>query len=88
MPRSIPPIVRREIPHNLPVPIANIVGQVARMRGLTVTAVLGPSRCRKISAARREAVRRIRAHGYSLPQIGRWLRLHHTSVLYHLREQS
>ena len=88
MPRSVPPIVRRQIPHNLPLPIANILWEVAKMRGLTIAALLGGGRRRDISAARREAVLRICAHGHSLPQIGRWLRLHHTSVLYHLREQS
>ena len=77
---------RYEIPHNMPRPIANIVSHVAQVRGLTVAAVLGGSRRSDISAARREAVRRIRARGHSLPQIGRWLRLHHTSVLYHLRK--
>lgn len=38
-----------------------------------------------VARARADVMRRLRADGFSLPQIGRWMHRDHTTVLYHVR---
>ena len=39
----------------------------------------------RVTRARADVMRRLRADGFSLPQIGRWLHRDHTTVLHHIR---
>lgn len=77
---------RYRIPHNLPEPVRNLMLYYVNTYRTTLDEVLRGGRATAWARpARRKIIGRLRAQGYSLPQIGRWLRLHHTSVLYQLR---
>ena len=78
------PPTRYHIPTNLPPPVASLVRHYANAHGTTVEAILRGCRTRRVGFARRCVIERLRAQGHTLQQIGRWLRLHHTAVMYHL----
>lgn len=59
------------------------VGYVARQHGLDPEDLARPARGR-IMAAKREAIAEADRLGYSSVEIGRFLGLHHTTVLHHL----
>ena len=71
---------------SLPPRIAGIIAQVAVEHGVSVKDILGPSRVRKITRARQEAMRTVRSLERddgtvpSLPQIGRWFGRDHSTV--------
>lgn len=54
--------------------------------GYTYQELTGPVRSKMIVSARREFARVARERGYSLPEIGRALRRHHTTILSLLRK--
>lgn len=60
------------------------VTEAAQRHGVTADAVLGRDRKRRVAHARFEVMRRLRADGWSLTQIGRALGRHHTTVLHGL----
>jgi len=58
------------------------------IHGLTAEQVLGRSRDQVASAARQTVMRRLRADGFSLAQIGRMVGRHHTTVLHATRKHA
>lgn len=66
-------------------PLKEIVGRVAKAHAVTVADLKGPSRDERIVHVRRLAMREARKQRYSLPEIGRALNRHHTTVLAGLR---
>lgn len=52
--------------------------------GVTPEQILSRSRKRHVTYARRRVAVRLRNDGFSYPQIGRWLGLNHTSVIYYM----
>lgn len=86
--RRIAQLERQLIDVNCRRPSAQIIIEVARKHGCTVGALVGRSRCKAITAARYEAMTRVREElGYSLPHIGEIFdNRDHTSVLYGIRK--
>ena len=74
-------------PRCWPKPILKIVRLVAMEFGVTIREMRSQARDKPISLARGEALRRIKAANpeFSLPHLGRFFRLHHTTVMYHLK---
>lgn len=70
---------------NVPPGIAIQIDLAARGYGVTVEAIMTGSRVGDTSRARAYLCHQLRAQKYTLPQIGRFLGMHHTSVLYVLR---
>lgn len=69
-----------------------IAWEVAYSRGLTLEELLAKSRCQHLAHTRHEAMYLMRAvrwpdgsHRYSLPQIGRFFRMDHSSVVHGVR---
>ena len=65
-----------------------IANRVAADRGMEISEILNRSRHRDVSEARQEAMRQQHEAGFSLPQIGRFWGLHHTTVLHGVRVAS
>lgn len=66
--------------------MAEIVAQVAIAHGVFVGEVRGPSRDRRLVAARHEAMVQVYQTGkFSMPQVGSFFNRHHTSVLHAIR---
>jgi chromosomal replication initiation ATPase DnaA len=64
---------------------AKVISEACAAEGVWPASVVRGCRARRVVAARRRAIRKLRDLGYSLPKIGRMLGgLHHTSVAYHL----
>lgn len=61
-----------------------IIAEVAARRGVDPRDILRACRKPKVFRARIEVAERLRARGYSSPQIGRCLNKDHTTVLYYL----
>lgn len=61
--------------------VRQYVSEAAREHGTTSAAVFGRDRPPATIGARHAAMRRLRADGFALTQIGRWFGRHHTSVL-------
>jgi chromosomal replication initiation ATPase DnaA len=68
----------------LPPKIYNLLCEVARQHDLSLTDLLTHSNAAILVNARAEAMQRLKDAGFSLAQIGRWLGLHHSTVIYHL----
>lgn len=65
--------------------VTEILQRHALAHRIAFDQLLGPSREAPFVAARRDAMLELRARGYSLPQIGRWIGgMHHTTVMYHV----
>lgn len=65
-------------------PPADVLVSVCSAYGVTLDALLGPSRSRWIGKARIAAAAELRAMGMSFPDIGAVLGRHHTTVMYML----
>lgn len=61
--------------------------EAAQRFDATAEDILGPSRRRGPFLGRRAVILRLRADGFSFPQIGRWLGRHHTTILSAMRER-
>lgn len=59
---------------------------IARVFGYSITELRGSCRDRRLTQVRWIAAATLRDRNLSLPQIGRVLNRHHTSILYGLRE--
>lgn len=69
-----------------PPKVRRIIQDAADRAGVRFEGILGGGTHRKhVTAQRRLAICELRAQGHSLMTIGRWMRMHHTSVLYHLQ---
>ena len=68
-----------------PTKVRQVIAAAAGGSELRVADILGPSRERNIVRARRRAVRDLLDLNYSSAQVGRYLGINHTSVLYHGR---
>lgn len=62
-----------------------IVIQVAAEHGIDVATLVRRNNGPMAVRIRKEAMKRARTAGYSLPEIGSSLQRHHTTVLHHLR---
>jgi len=62
-----------------------IVETVARETGVPFDDIVGDGRDLRAVVARRVCYRRMRDQGVSLPEIGRLMQRHHTTVLHSLR---
>lgn len=78
--------------YRLPPFVAAIIRCAAKVTGTTPRTILSPKRThvnkqKEVSLARRLIIRELAQHPkqFSTPTIGRWLNIHHTSVLYHLK---
>ena len=60
-----------------------IIAAIAAEFGVTVPEIR--SRRRSVISAKREATRRLRLSGFSLPEIGKAMNCHHTTALWRLR---
>ncbi|HLG97206.1 MAG TPA: helix-turn-helix domain-containing protein [Bryobacteraceae bacterium] len=72
--------------HRMPERIREIVVRAASEYGVSIRMVLSGMHERPIVLARRLAIHRIRKLAVSTPQIGRWLGMHHSSIVYHLQK--
>lgn len=61
---------------------ARILEAVARVTGIPAGKITGKSRKRPVADARKIAAWQMLQAGHSLPQVGRALHMHHTSVMY------
>jgi len=60
--------------------------EVAFWHGVSPRDILATNRgTPAVCGARADVMRRLRSRGYSLPQIGRWMRRDHSTVLHHVR---
>lgn len=66
--------------------VCTVIARAAAAHGTTAEMILTGHQERSVTAARWRAIGELRAAGYSLPTIGRWMRLHHTSVLNALQQ--
>jgi chromosomal replication initiation ATPase DnaA len=62
--------------------------EIGAQHGVPASEILGRSRFRQIVRARADVMRRLRADGFSLLQIGMWMKRDHTTVLHHIRANS
>jgi chromosomal replication initiation ATPase DnaA len=71
----------------LPGLVLTLLRQAARQHSTTVADILDGVQLRNVTRARWQVIRELRAdpRHFSSPQIGRWLGLHHTSVLHALK---
>lgn len=58
--------------------------EAAERHGVTADAILGRNCKRRVAHARFEVMRHLRADGFTVGQIGRWLNRHHSTVLHGL----
>jgi hypothetical protein len=72
--------------------VSAILRRVAVQHGTTAESIVGIQRHhvshqKNISAARRQVIRELAAdpRRFSTPTIGRWLKINHASVIYHLK---
>jgi hypothetical protein len=65
-----------------PPSVLELIFQVAKKHDVPGYLITQPCRFTEVSAARGEIAYRLREKGLSFPLIGRYLRLHHTSVIY------
>jgi len=56
--------------------------RVCDKSGLTAERILGPSRDRETVRAKRLLAVDLRGMGYSYPEIGRFMRKHHTTIIH------
>jgi len=63
-----------------------ILPRAAKATGYTVADLTGPCRARPLAWTRFAIMAEMRAHGYSLPRIGRILHRDHSTVLNGLRQ--
>jgi len=68
-----------------PKAVCEAVQIAARTHNLAPERILARSHERQPVAARRDVATHLRGRGYSLPQIGRALGLHHSTVLHYLQ---
>ena len=69
---------------NLPAGVRQIIAGVCQARDVGIAELWEGSRFRAVVEARREVAALLREYGLSLPQIGRYLHVHHTSIHYAL----
>ena len=65
----------------LPPKVRRVCDIAAADFGVTIQAILSGTKVGETSKARRQTIQTLKRQGYSTPQIGRWLGLHHTSIL-------
>jgi hypothetical protein len=68
----------------LPPRVRGTMQRVATAHGVTIRQMQSPARPRQISQARGAAGRALHRLGFSLPEIGRFLHVHHTTVAYYI----
>ncbi len=73
---------------NLPPRVRTVLNISASDHGTTTAAILGGSRLKHISAARRQAIHTLRRMGFSFPEIGRFLGVHHTTCIYAVKHHA
>src|ERR1700730_13025535 len=76
-------LARRHLPLSQ---VTEIIDRAAAHRGLNVADVIYGGNLRDCVLARREAIKRLHDAGMGISDIGRHLKLHHTSVFYHLEK--
>jgi len=67
-------------------PVRSIVEQVASAHHVPVVDLMGRSKSRSVARARQEAMVRVRALGYSFPEVGRIFGRDHTTVVHACRQ--
>lgn len=65
-----------------------VVEIVAYENGIAPEALLMRRQWPDLVALRVEVMRQLRAEGFSLPEIGRVFKMHHCTVLHHLRKEN
>lgn len=70
----------------LPPRVRAAIGAAADDEHLTVTQVLAGGNSWNLVRARKQAAKNLRAMGYSLDQIGCYLRRNHSTISYHLKD--
>lgn len=79
--------VRRASPvRDLTPPVRAAIEQVAATHGVHTADLMGRSKSRSVARARQEAMVRVRALGYSLPEVGRIFGRDHTTVVHACRQ--
>lgn len=68
--------------------LACLIRIVAKCAGITEADILGPSRLRKITEPRQFVMYLAHKRGMSLPQIGRIMGRHRTTVLHGIRAEA
>ncbi len=66
----------------LPPRIKKLVEIAAEENGTTIDLIMSGSRFKNVTLGRQAACRYIRRAGFSFPEIGRFLGIHHTSAVY------
>lgn len=69
--------------------VSDVIARVAHRRDIPAGLIVSNRRGSHeapVVAARRECIFELRAMGFSLPQIGKYVGIHHSSVSYHLRD--
>jgi hypothetical protein len=61
-----------------------IILETCALRGIAVEKIVNKCRIRKVCYVRIEIARALKACGYTSPQIGRFLRKDHTTILFYL----
>lgn len=89
--RAMRDFIDREIDSELqllgaPLGSDSLVKRAADLYGVAVADMLGGARSPQVAKARHAAAWLLREQGMSLPEIGRLLGLHHTTVLYGCRK--
>lgn len=79
------PAPPKELFAKLPPRIRSVIAACAEEYGVTVEAILGPSQSRMVVLPRRKAIHALRQMKFSMPEIGRFIHKHHTSVFHALR---
>lgn len=70
----------------LPREIETLIRRTAYQFSTTLEEIQSGIKPTNVMLARRSCIHKLRKQGFSLSQIGRWLRVHHTSVLYALQK--
>ena len=73
--------------YRMPDEIFALVLAACARNDVPIAELLQGARHLRVTRARRAICCELSRRGYSLSQIGRWLRVHHTSVFYALRSQ-
>jgi DnaA-like protein len=71
--------------HRQPPTVKRVIELCADDYRVTAGMILGPSRSQQVSRARCKAIKILRGMKFSSPQIGRFLHIHHSSVLHALK---
>ena len=70
----------------LPQFVRDTLQECARVEGVTLLQMVTPCREHPVVRARIAAARKLRDHGATLHQLGRWFNCSHTTVIYYLQQ--